>query len=190
MTYQHDMEQLDREIAERRERLNHLKRQQAARPADGYSFVGANGAVGITDLFGEKDDLIVVHNMGRRCPYCTMWGDGLNGLAAHIQNRCALVVVSPDDPATQAEFAVSRGWRFPMVSDADGRFTRDMGYLIDQEGRSYWLPGYSTFHRDADGAVRRVGSDFFGPGDMYCGAWPMFDMLLDGPGDWQPAITY
>ncbi|HEY4822831.1 MAG TPA: hypothetical protein VIH83_04000 [Candidatus Bathyarchaeia archaeon] len=37
------------------------------------------GKAALSTLFGKKDDLILVHNMGRSCPYCTMWADGFNG---------------------------------------------------------------------------------------------------------------
>lgn len=189
-TQQEEMERLEKEISERRDQLNALKRSVAATVDKAYSFVRNEGDISLSDLFGDKDDLILVHNMGRRCPYCTMWGDGLNGLLPHLANRASFIVVSPDSPDVQKEFAESRGWRFPMVSDSTGDFTRDMGYLTEQNGQTYWLPGYSTFHREADGTIKRVAADFFGPGDNYCGAWHMFDLLDAGPGDWQPAIRY
>lgn len=187
---QQEMERLDREITERRIELNRLKRSVAGPISGTYRFAGTSGATTLADLFGDRDDLIVVHNMGRNCPYCTMWGDGLNGLYNHIANRASCVLASPDDPSAQREFAQSRQWRMPMISDPDGVFTRDMGYLQTHEGRDYWLPGYSTFHRAPDGIIHRVASDFFGPGDVYCGAWHMFDLLNDGTGDWHPAIRY
>ena len=64
---------------------------------------------------------------GRGCVYCTMWADGFNGVVPHLEDRAAFVVVSPDEPHVQAEFAASRGWRFRMVA-ARSDFTGDMGY--------------------------------------------------------------
>jgi len=37
-----------------------------------------------------------------------MWADGLTGLLHHIENRAAFVVISPDRPDVQKEFASSR----------------------------------------------------------------------------------
>ena len=133
--------------------------------------------VSLSSLFGDKDDLIVVHNMGRGCAYCTMWADGFNGVVAHLEDRAAFVVISPDEPEVQAEFAESRGWRFRMASAAGSDFTRDLGF--EPEPGSY-MPGFSVFHRQPDGTIVRTGRDFFGPGDDYCAPWRMFDLLNGG----------
>jgi predicted dithiol-disulfide oxidoreductase (DUF899 family) len=63
------------------------------------------GSVQLSDLFGEHEDLIVIHNMGVSCPYCTLWADGFNGLIRHLEDRAAFVMVSPDPPDIQKEFA-------------------------------------------------------------------------------------
>ena len=68
-----------------------------------------NKNVKLSSLFGKNQDLILVHNMGTRCPYCTMWADGFNGVIDHLQDRTSFVVVSPDSPEVQKEFASSRG---------------------------------------------------------------------------------
>ena len=34
-----------------------------------------------------KDDLVVIHNMGASCAYCTLWGDGFNGVYEHLANK-------------------------------------------------------------------------------------------------------
>ncbi|HJT09252.1 MAG TPA: DUF899 family protein, partial [Candidatus Nitrosotalea sp.] len=46
-----------------------------------------NRKVNLSKLFGKKKDLIIVHNMGKTCPYCTMWADGFNGLLPHLEDR-------------------------------------------------------------------------------------------------------
>jgi len=47
-------------------------------------------------------------------------------------------------------------------------------------------PGVSAFHRAEDGAVFRVGTSWFGPGDDFCPVWPLFDLFPDGPAGWGP----
>ena len=37
-----------------------------------------NQKIKLSQLFGTKKDLILVHNMGKSCPYCTMWAEGVN----------------------------------------------------------------------------------------------------------------
>lgn len=152
-----------------------------------YQLTGPAGAsVTLASLFGDKDDLILIHNMGTECSYCTLWADGFNGVLPHLENRAAFIVVSPDDPATQAQFAESRGWQFRMVSSQGTSFRADMGFQTDDEV----MPGVSVFRRQPDGTITHVAKDFFGPGDEYCGLWHLFDLLPGGAGAWEPQFTY
>jgi hypothetical protein len=50
---------------------------------------------------GHYKDLILVHNMGQSCRYCTMWADGFNGIHPHLANRAAFALVWPDLPEGQ-----------------------------------------------------------------------------------------
>ena len=47
---------------------------------------------------------------------------------------------------------------------------------------SGYRPGVSVFHKGRDGESIRVSKDAFGPGDLYCGVWHLFDLPPDGPG--------
>lgn len=185
------LEQAIREKEESLSRLrgemNDLRRRWAAlsAPVANYTLLGAAGPVTLSELFGDKDDLIVVHNMGQGCAYCTLWADGFASVLPHLERRTAFVVSSPDDPATQRAFAGSRGWPFRMVSTQGSSFAHDMGYYVEGEG--YW-PGVSAFRRRADGSMVRVARDFFGPGDVYNNVWHFFDLLADGSNGWQPRI--
>jgi len=66
----------------------------------------------LTNLMGDNKQMMVIHNMGKSCVYCTLWADGFSGVFEHMKNRIPTIFVSPDDPATQKEFAESRGWNF------------------------------------------------------------------------------
>jgi len=133
-----------------------------------------NKEVKISELFGDKQDLVLIHNMGKSCSYCTMWADGFNGIFPHIEKRAAFVLVSPDAPEVQRDFADSRGWKFKMYSGKDSPFIRDMGYQTNKG--DYW-PGASAFRKDEDGKITRVSKTVFGPGDYFCSVWHFFDML-------------
>jgi len=182
-----EIRRLEEQIGKLKEQLTEARRKRPSEPVDSFRFETVNGDVSLSDLFGSRSDLLVVHNMGASCPYCTLWADGLNGLLPHIENRTAFVVVSPDAPDAQARFAGTRSWKFRMASDPDGSFTRRMGYLMDEGG--YW-PGVSAFHRDESGNIVRTGSTFFGPGDDFCAVWPLFDLLSGGAKGWEPAYRY
>jgi len=186
-----DIERLHQEIIDRRMQIIELLKKQAFAVEKDYSFIDKdNRRVSLADLFGDKNDLIVIHNMGKRCVYCTLWADGINGFHKHIENRAAFVVISPDDPETQKQFADSRGWKFRMLSDKDRTFSMDMGFGKMKEDKYYALPGYSTFHREADGTIKRIGYDEFGPGDLYAPIWHMFDLLPAGADSWEPQFSY
>ena len=149
-----------------------------------HELLAADGsAVRLSSLFGESDDLLVIHNMGRHCSYCTLWADGFTGFADHIERRCAFVLCSDDEPAVLAAFSKERGWNFRCVSGRGSAFTGAMGYRSDKGGP---LPGVSAFHRSGDGTITRTGHSPFGPGDDYCAVWPLFDLLQEGKGDFVP----
>jgi predicted dithiol-disulfide oxidoreductase (DUF899 family) len=185
------IEALEREIREKTEALATLRRQQPCEPVADHVLHGPDGArVPLSGLFGEKRDLIVIHNMGSRCPYCTLWADGFQGVLPHLEDRAAVVLVSPDDPATQQRFAASRGWRFRMLSNGDSGFTEAVGYQGEKDGKTWVWPGFSTFRREEDGRVTRVAHAAFGPGDPYCSVWHLFALLDGGAADWQPRFAY
>ncbi len=185
-TIQAQLAALHGEQTKLRKRFLALKRQTGTGPFEDVALSGPDGELRLSALFGDKADLIVIHNMGRSCSYCTMWADGFQGWLPHLLDRAAFVVVSPDAPAEQQAFAQSRGWTFPMASSQGTSFKRDLGYETKDGSQ---MPGYSTFHKGSDGIVH-VASDFFGPGDEYCGVWHFFDLLQDGLAGWQPQLSY
>jgi predicted dithiol-disulfide oxidoreductase (DUF899 family) len=174
-----------REIAALRDKMRALQQEVEPEEVADYEFAGPAGPVLLSQLFGGKDTLFVIHNMGKSCPNCTMWADGFNGVLAHLENRAAFVVTSPDDPATQADFAASRGWRFRMVSHQGSDFAAAMGY----RGAEGWLPGVSVFKKDGD-RILRVSDQRFGPGDDLCSVWHFFDMIPEGPAGWRAKFSY
>src|SRR6516225_2193063 len=129
MSYKHTAEKLAdyrRQIRELRQKMRGVQAVVEPEPVKDYTFRRADGrSVRLFELFGDKADLFVIHNMGQSCPYCTLWADGFNGAYAHLSNRASFVVSSPDAPEKQRVFAQSRGWRFPMVSIAGTTFAQD-----------------------------------------------------------------
>jgi peroxiredoxin len=150
-----------------------------------YEFRVPDGIVTLTELFGDHEDLMVVHNMGVSCPGCTLWADGYNGIHQHVTSRAAFVVSSPDAPEVQQKFAASRGWVFPMVSHMGNSFAQDMGYRT----ATRLLPGMSVFKLKAN-KILRVSDVTWSPGDDFCTIWHMFDLLPEGPAGWMPKLRY
>ena len=174
-----------------KQRLVELRRRLPVEPVADYELAGPEGSVRLSAMFGGKSDLILIHNMGAGCPYCTMWADEFNGVLHHMESRAAFVVVSPDAPEEQQRLASKRGWRFRMYSAEDTTFFEDMGFGSEEAHYdSHAMPGVSAFHKSPDGSIVRAAHDYFGPGDLYCGVWHLFALLRDGPGDWEPQFEY
>jgi predicted dithiol-disulfide oxidoreductase (DUF899 family) len=169
-----------------RKQMHKIRSEIEPQIVSDYPFDSARGKVKLSELFGAKSELFVVHNMGKNCPYCTLWADGYNGVYEHLADRAAFVVSSPDAPAIQSEFAKSRGWRFPMVSHQGTDFAADMGYRGPEGG---YMPGVSVFQKKGD-RILRVSESPFGPGDDFCALWHFFDLLPAGPGEWHPKYRY
>ena len=169
-----------RQIADIREKMRDAIATVEPQEVKDYEFANTDGSVRLSELFGDHEDLIVIHNMGVACSYCTLWADGYNGIHQHVVSRAGFVVSSPDSPNVQKKFAERRGWEFPMVSHADSSFAADMGYVSTKGG---WMPGVSVFRRDGD-AIMRVSDTGFSPGDDFCAIWHFFDMLPGGVGEW------
>jgi len=174
-----------REIAALRDQMRAVQREAEPEEVADYVFAGADGPVRLSRLFGDKDTLFVIHNMGKGCPNCTMWADGFNGVLAHLENRAAFAVATPDDPATQVEFARSRGWRFRMVSHLGSDFAADMGYRTERG----WMPGVSVFRKEG-GRILRVSDAPFDEGDDFCPVWHLFDLIPEGSAGWRPRYVY
>ncbi|MGH6662943.1 MAG: DUF899 family protein [Rhodospirillales bacterium] len=175
-----------RQIAAIRNKMRAAQASAEPEEVQDYQFATPKGPVRLSALFGDNDDLIVIHNMGASCPYCTLWADGYNGIYGHLASRAAFVVSSPDAPAAQRKFARGRGWKFPMVSHRGSTFAADMGYRSKEGG---WLPGVSVFRRQGS-SVLRVADTGFSPLDDFCPLWHLLDLLPEGAGDWKPKFRY
>ena len=179
--------ELEMELESKKRTLFDVLRNSDHEVVEEYELLRLTGeSVMLGELFGDREDLIVVHNMGRDCPYCTMWADGFDGLHEHLVDRAAFVVCSPDAQTVQRDFACDRDWSFVMVSSHESSFTEDMGFASEA---SYQL-GVSSFHRDSDGSITRIASRWFGPYDDYFPVWNLFGMMKDGPDGWEPQYDY
>ncbi len=178
-------------LQEAKQRMVEVSRRIGPERVEDYELQGREGSVRLSEMFGDKQDLILIHNMGSECPYCTMWADEFQGVLRHLQDRAGFVVVSPNSVDVQQALRKKRGWTFEMYSAEGTSFIRDMGF--ESDGVSYnsnAMPGVSTFRKNADGAIDRIARDFFGPGDLYCGAWHLFDLLADGADGWEAKLEY
>jgi len=129
------VDEVEYQIQDLTRKLAELRRQRPREEIKDYRLLDGEGrGVSLSSLFGDQERLILVHNMGRDCSYCTMWADGFTGLLPHLSSRAAFVLTSPDEPKAQQDFVRSRGWNFPVYSTVGTGFTADLGFDDEKEG--------------------------------------------------------
>lgn len=179
---------LEQEIIQKNAELYSLKRSVTRFEIPDYALLNRKGEqILLSKLFGDKQELILVHNMGKSCPYCTLWADGFNGVYKHIESRAAFVVSTPDAPEIMDAFATGRNWNFTLASTLGSTLKKDLGFQL--EDNSYY-PGVSTLFKDKEGKIFHVAKAFFGPGDDFCAVWYLFDLLPNEDPDWEPKFSY
>jgi predicted dithiol-disulfide oxidoreductase (DUF899 family) len=183
----HEIDAAEDALRLRQEALAGLRKRRARLEVPDYSLRDADGqAVRLSEAFSGKGEMLLIHNMGRGCVYCTLWADEISGIAAHLSDRCSLVLATPDEPAVMRAFASSRGWRMRTLSTAGTSLGADMGF--EPEPGRRW-PGVSALTL-RDGRIERVSSAHFGPGDAFCGLWHLMDLLERGGAGWSPKFAY
>lgn len=92
-------------LKDRREQVADLRRQLPQGPAlPAYTFHSESGEVELTELFRDNSPtLAVIHFMYRDedtapCPMCSMWADGYNAVARHIEQHLPMVLVAKSLP--------------------------------------------------------------------------------------------
>jgi len=197
-------------LAEEIELRRHIERVAALRRAlplgggipEDYSFEGHDGTVRISQLFGDKDTLVVYSMMfspqrERACPMCTAMLTSWEGTDRNLRERVALAITARSSIERLLEFKKERGWQnLQIYSDTKGDYTRAYVSVDDRD-----VPGLSVFTR-SDGTVRHFWSgemsgEMADPGQDPRGApdvdplWTILDLTPAGRGDtWYPKLEY
>lgn len=176
---------LEMQIYELTLKLNQMRAAEAGHEVKNYRFATLSGETSLLDLFGEQHTLLLIHNMGQGCRYCTLWADGFNGFLPHLESAMAVVMVSRDEPELQRQFANSRGWRFRMASHGGGEYITEQS-ITEGTGNT---PGAVVYTRDGE-IIRRKNAVEFGPGDRFCPAWNLLALGGVGEDNWTPQFAY
>lgn len=197
-------------LAEEIELRRHIEQVAALRralPAGGeipedYVFESSNGAVRLSQLFGDKDTLVIYSMMfgpqrESACPMCTAMLTSWNGTARNLRERVALAVTARSPIERLLGFKKERGWQnLQMYSDSNGDYTRSYVSASDDD-----VPGLSVFTR-GNGTVRHfwsgeMSAEMADPGQDPRGApdvdplWTILDLTPAGRGAaWYPQIEY
>jgi predicted dithiol-disulfide oxidoreductase (DUF899 family) len=176
---------LEKQLYELTTRLNELKKTNVGEDVKNYAFSTLDGDVKLLDMFGDNDRLLVIHNMGQGCRYCTLWADGFNGFLPHLESAMAVVLVSRDAPELQRTFANSRGWRFRLASHGGGDYIQEQS-VVEGQGN---YPGAVVYERNGT-RITRKNVAVFGPGDLYCSIWNLLGMAGLNEATWTPQYNY
>jgi predicted dithiol-disulfide oxidoreductase (DUF899 family) len=118
-----------------------------------YALRASSGEqVRLSEAFGDKDHLVVLHNMGEHCPNCALWGDEYNGMRQTIQRLAGFAIIGPDETEAQARYKTRRGWDSPLLSARGTSFIKDLGFEGDDGGAQ---PGVSILAKK-DGEISVV----------------------------------
>lgn len=195
------------EEIELRRHIEHVAALRRSLPPGGeiledYVFESSNGAVRLSQLFGDKDTLVIYSMMcgpqrERACPMCTAMLTSWEGTARNLRERVALAVTSRSPIERLLDFKKERGWQnLQIYSDIKGDYTRS--YVSADDGD---VPGLSVFTR-GDGTVRHFWSgemsgEMADPGQDPRGApdldplWTILDLTPEGRGTtWYPKLEY
>ncbi len=159
--------------------------------------------VNLSELFTATDRSLVIYHLmyGKRqtkpCPMCTLWIDGLNGVAHHVAQNVDLAIVAAADPAALRAHARRQGWNNLrlLTSPEDSSFKYDLG-SEDREGNQDST--ISVFIRGADGTLRhfysahpRMTSDIKERGiDLLVPIYNLLDLTPQGRGNWYASLDY
>jgi predicted dithiol-disulfide oxidoreductase (DUF899 family) len=158
--------------------------------------------VRLSELFtGSDRSLVVYHFMfgkkqSKPCPMCTMFIDGLNGVAHHLAQNVDLAIVAAADPRSLRNHGRARGWdRLRLLSGGTSTFKYDLG-SEDREGEQDST--ISVFTKDNDGTLRHFYSahpsmshDIRERGiDLLSPVYNMLDLTPQGRGDWYADLGY
>ncbi len=174
------------ELAEGTQKLAALRAISPAIEVANYRFQDLHGEVSLLELFSNKNKLLIIHNMGQACRYCTLWADGFNGIVSHLEAATAVVLVSKDTPETQRRFANSRQWRFRMASHGGGAYIREQSVAA---GNEFNVPGVVCYERDGDRILKKNSANF-GPGDLFCPFWHLLALTGIPQGEFTPQFSY
>lgn len=180
-----EAQKLEFEIMQKSQQLAALRQSEPGVAVTNYPFATLDGDVSLADLFAGRDRLLMIHNMGQGCRYCTLWADGINGVLAHLEDSMAVALVSKDPPDVQRRMALDRGWRFRLASHGGGAYMTEQCAM----GEHANMPGATIYTRDGD-TIQRRGQTAFGPGDLYSPLWHFLSLGGIGAGDWTAQFHY
>jgi predicted dithiol-disulfide oxidoreductase (DUF899 family) len=175
-----------------------------------YVFDAPGGKETLSDLFGDRNQLVITHFMlgpdwEEGCKGCSFGADHLNGVLVHLEQHDVAIVAVSRSPLPKIEaFKKRMGWRFKWVSSFGTDFNYDFHVSFTQEelakGKIYYnydwrdgeideLAGNSVFCKDQTGAVYHTYSRYARGGEPGLTVYSFLDMLPKGREEYGPTYS-
>jgi predicted dithiol-disulfide oxidoreductase (DUF899 family) len=165
-----------------------------------YAFDGPNGKESLSDLFGDRSQLIVFHFMfdpdwDAGCKSCSFWADNFDPMVIHLAQRdVGFVAISRAPYAKIAAYKKRMGWDFKWLSSFDSDFNYDYyvsftptqiasaGFYNYATAKPWGADatGLSVFCRDESRALYHTYSCYSRGVDMLNSAYQCLDLTPKG----------
>ena len=190
------------QLAAERRRLPWVKLEKS------YVFDGPNGQESLSDLFGDRSQLIVNHFMlgpgwQQGCVGCSFGADHVEGALVHLAQKDVSYVVVSRAPLPEIKaFQKRMGWSFKWVSSNGSDFNYDFNVSFTKEqlaaGRGFYnfeetkpsseeLPGTSVFAKDESGVIFHTYSAFGRGMETILGTYVLLDVTPKGRDETGPS---
>jgi predicted dithiol-disulfide oxidoreductase (DUF899 family) len=198
-----------KELLAKEKEFTHLRDQLSAERRElpwvkvdkDYVFDGKEGEQNLTDLFGDKSQLMIYHFMlgpdwDEGCPSCSFWADNFNGIDIHLAHRdIAFLAVSRGNYEKLASYKKRMGWSFKWMSSLNSDFNYDMGVSFSAEEKEnnettynyrkqpYFideLQSVSVFYKNDQGEIFHTYSTYSRGIDILNGAYNYIDLAPKG----------
>lgn len=166
---------------------------------------GSTSSVRFSELFRDKDDLIVYSYMfgpdwKNPCASCTSVIDGIDVSSRHVRHQVEMVVIGKATPEQLFDIARERGWNdVRLLSSVNNDYARDYHAQPGDDTDSL-LPIMNVFQRDSCEIRHFWASELLWtpmPGahprhvDSIWPLWNLLDMTRSGrDADWLPKVRY
>lgn len=187
----------EKELTKFRDEVNRLRLEMPWKKVEkDYVFQSSEGPKHLSDLFGNRSQLIIYHFMfapgwSEGCNGCSFLVDHLDAARQHFENHdVSAAVVSRAPLENFLTFKKRMGWTFPWLSSEGSDFNYDFGasfHRADLDAGPVFYnfkmqalkgedqPGASSFLRNEEG-IYHTYSTFERGGDLLIGAYNWLDI--------------
>jgi predicted dithiol-disulfide oxidoreductase (DUF899 family) len=144
----------EKEVTRHNDRVSATRRRLPMVEVEDYTFISTKGPIKLTELFGDKDLLLVQNFMFRPdwddgCPNCTWASDNLPANMQRLFDAgIGFAMISQAPIEKLRDWATKRGWSYNWVSSAGTSYHYDWGWTRkNEQGEEGPVSGYSYYLR-------------------------------------------